>query len=120
MGTRPATSHAPQNSTMDASRHHRIWWRLRAASPGWAAMRAAMGSSSLASIPCKPRLLRADLGERLVQRLEGPEILDLEARRIAFDLAGQGIELEIVLGRLLIAAIVGEHAGRHRFLVVRH
>ncbi len=32
IGTSPAISQAPQNSAMDASRHHRVWWRLPAAS----------------------------------------------------------------------------------------
>src|SRR5690348_11228292 len=91
MGTRPAISHAPQTRAMDASRHNRMLWRLRAASPGSAASCAATGSSSLASISRMLPVLLPDLRQRLVQRLEGPEVLDLEAGGIAFDLAGQRI-----------------------------
>src|SRR5882724_1958169 len=121
IGTRPAISQARQNSAMDASRHHTIWRRLRACSPGSAAICAVMGSSSLAYIRCASSrcLLRADFGKRLVQRLEGPEILDLQARGVAFDLARQGIEGEVVLGRLFAAAVVGERAGRHGFFIIR-
>src|SRR5688572_9380439 len=90
-GQRPASSHSPKNRTKEASCQPRR--------PAKSVVRAK-------------RLLQ--LGQRRLQRREGPEALDLQVR--ALQRARQVEELEVVLRRALAAAVVREDAVVHAFL----
>src|SRR5687767_1104460 len=89
-GQRPASSHSPKKKTKEASCH--------ASWPG----------------VLVKRLLK--LRQRGLQRREVPEVLDLGVR--VLDRPGKRVELQIVLRRLLAAAVVGEDAVCRAFLEV--
>src|ERR671914_743974 len=53
-----------------------------------------------------------------LERLEAPEVLDLEVRRVTLELLGRVVELEVLLGGLLAAAVLGEQTLLGGLLVV--
>src|SRR5918996_1673779 len=58
--------------------------------------------------------------ERLLQRSEVPEVLDVQRGRVTLHLTDQAVELEIGLSCLLAATVAGEQALLGTFLEVRH
>src|SRR5687767_15163294 len=90
IGQRPASSHSPKKRTKEAS-----------CQASWPGVRVK-------------RLLK--LRQRGLQRREMPEVLDLGVR--VLDRPGERVELQIVLRRLLTAAVVGEDAVCRAFLEV--
>ena len=119
-GTRPAHSHRANTNRIDAVRSTQ-------GRPAQAAMRPARWPLPAATRPAR---LSTDVATQLPDCstlltaasscVEAPEVLDLEARRVALELAGLAVEREVVARGRLAAAVLGEQALLDALPVVRH
>src|SRR5262245_11014197 len=107
-GTLPAHSHRPSTNRIDRARR----------SQGCVPMRTARFWTVVATRWLTSAARRLRVLQRRGDRVEVPEVLDLQRRRVALDLAGHLVEVEVGLGRLRTAAVRGEQALLAGLLVV--